>query len=86
LRKKAYVGLIESSSIDEPVCGLHTLIIEQVVFDRVQDVLDGKEVRPAKKYKHHAAFPLKPFVRCSECQKPLTGGFARSKTGKHYAQ
>jgi site-specific DNA recombinase len=30
--------------------------------------------------------PSKPFVRCEGCGRPLTGGFARSKTGKHYAR
>ena len=84
LRRKVYLGFIESSSINEPIRGLHQPIVEQAVFDRVQDVLDGKKAKPARKYKYNAAFPLKPFVRCSECNQPLTGGFARSKTGRLY--
>ena len=86
LRKKVYVGLIESSSVDEPIRGLHVPIIAQAVFDRVQNIIDGKLVKAAKKHKHNAAFPLKPFVRCAECGQPLTGGFAKSHTGKHYAR
>ena len=84
LRKKVYIGYIESSSIDEPVRGLHTPLVPRDTFDRVQDILDGKKAKAAPKHKHNADFPLKPFVRCSECRKPLTGGFAKSKTGKRY--
>ncbi len=86
LRKKLYAGFIESSSIDEPVRGLHTALVTQQIFDRSQDVLDSKKARPPKKFKHNAAFPLKPFVRCAACGTPLTGGLAKSHTGKHYAR
>ncbi len=84
LRKTVYIGLIKSSAVAEPVPGLHTPIISRSVFDHVQDVLDGKKLRPAKKYKNNAAFPLKPFIRCEVCGRPLTGGFARSHTGRTY--
>jgi sigma-54 interacting transcriptional regulator/recombinase/recombinase-like zinc beta ribbon protein len=86
LRKVVYVGLIQSSAVAEPVQGLHTPIMDRVTFDRVQAILDGKKPKAAKRYKHNAAFPLKPFVRCESCGRPLTGGFAKSQTGKHYAR
>src|SRR5215469_7838726 len=70
--------------VGEPVRGLFSPIVSRDVFDRVQDVLDGKKLRPVKKYKNNAAFPLKPFESCEKCGLPLTGGFAKSQTGKRY--
>jgi site-specific DNA recombinase len=84
LRKQVYVGFITSSAISEPVQGLHTPIVDRITFDRVQAILDGKKLKAAKKNKHNSAFPLKPFVRCETCGRPLTGGFAKSHTGRTY--
>ena len=83
LSKKVYAGYIELNG-HEPVRGLHRPIVTQELFERVQDVLSGRKLASTPKRKHNEAFPLKPFVHCEACGTPLTGGFARSKTGKLY--
>jgi site-specific DNA recombinase len=84
LRKRVYAGFVQTQGVEEPVRGRHKPIVSQELFDRVQDVLDGKKMKAVAKHKHNAAFPLKPFVRCEVCGTPLTGGFARGKMGKRY--
>jgi hypothetical protein len=54
--------------------------------NRIRDMLDGRKLRSAKKYKHRGALPMKPFIRSETFGRPQTGGFARSHTGKHYAR
>jgi hypothetical protein len=49
------------------------------------NVLDGKRV-PVPHKKASEAFPLRGFIRCCECDKPLTAGFARGRGGKQYAR
>ena len=83
LSKKVYAGYVELDG-QEPVRGLHRPVVSEELFARVQDVLSGKKLASTPKRKHNEAFPLKPFVHCEACGTPLTGGFARSKTGKLY--
>jgi site-specific DNA recombinase len=83
LSKKVYAGYVELDG-QEPVRGLHRPIVSEELFARVQDVLSGRKLASTPKRKHNEAFPLKPFVHCEACGTPLTGGFARSKTGKLY--
>jgi site-specific DNA recombinase len=77
---KAYKD--ESESI---VSGIHEPIITKMVFDKVQDVLDNR------KKKYHVAhkrinekFPLKGFLNCPACNKPLTGSSSKGRS-KRYA-
>jgi len=67
------------------VKGLHKPLISEELFERLHRVLSGKSVEAAPKRKLNPAFPLKNFVRCGRCGTKLTGGFAKSKTGRHYA-
>ena len=58
----------------EPLIDMHT-------FQLVQDRLDGrKRIHKSKYNKDNPAFPLKGYVVCETCGKPLTGSFC---TGRH---
>jgi hypothetical protein len=59
---------------------LHEPIISQELFDEVQSILDGRTPPPTPKRKVNPDFPLKCFVRCDSCGKPLTGGSNKGKT------
>jgi site-specific DNA recombinase len=88
LRNSLYAGWITlpSDPTFEPVRGLHQPIVTQETFDRVQDVLDGRRPSIAPKRKFNPELPLKHFVKCDHCGKPITGGFprGRSKRYGHY--
>lgn len=63
--------------------GLHQPIVEQAQFDTVQRVLRGGKASIAPQRKLiNPDFPLKQLVRCAACNRPLTGGFSRGKSGK----
>jgi len=83
LRKPIYAGWVYSSSVPEPVKGLHAPIVSQELFDTVQRVLSGRKLSSAPKRKQNPAFPLKHFVKCGLCGTPLTGGMNKGKL-KHY--
>lgn len=68
LRNPFYTGLMRVSTIPETFAGTHQALVPQAVFDRVQDVLDGKKA--AKVQKHD--FLLRRRVRCGTCERLLT--------------
>ena len=84
LRKPIYAGWVYSSSVPEPVKGLHTPVVNQELFEAVQRLLSGRKLSSAPKRKQNPAFPLKHFVKCGVCGTPLTGGMNKGKL-KHYA-
>jgi site-specific DNA recombinase len=55
-------------------------LISQELFDRVQEILEGRTPTATPKRKINPDFPLKCFVCCESCGKPLTGGFCKGKT------
>jgi DNA invertase Pin-like site-specific DNA recombinase len=85
LRNPLYAGWITlpSDPTFEPVKGLHEALVTQELFDRVQDVLDGRRPSVAPKRKLNAALPLKCLVRCENCGTPLTGGFAKGRNERY---
>jgi site-specific DNA recombinase len=85
LRNPVFAGwLCPASMPDIRVIGKHQPIISQELFDKVQDVLDGKKPVATPKRRSNPAFPLRGLLRCESCRKPLTATFCRSKTGKRY--
>ena len=79
-----YVGRVES-----PDCGVSTRgdfepLIDEPTFYRVQAVLDGRVVVAGPRPRHHPDFPLRGFVRCETCGRPLTGSWSKGRNG-HYA-
>jgi DNA invertase Pin-like site-specific DNA recombinase len=84
LRKPIYAGWVYSSGVGVPVKGLHIPIVSQELFNTVQRMLSGRNGSTARKRKHNPNFPLKHFVKCANCETPLTGGMNKGKL-KHYA-
>jgi len=82
-----YGGVFVKAYKDEPeviVPGIHEPIITKVIFNKVQDVLDNR------KKKYHVAhkrinekFPLKGFLNCPTCNKPLTGSSSKGRSKRY---
>lgn len=83
LRNPVYMGWIHSGK--NKVKGNFETLVSEELFITVQDVLDGKRV-PVPHKKVSEDFPLRGFVRCCKCDKPLTAGHARGRGGKQYAR
>ena len=86
LRNPLYAGWIAlpSDPAFEPVKGLHEPLVTQDLFDRVQDVLDGRKPSAAPKRKFNPELPLKFLVKCEACGTPITGGFAQGRSKRKY--
>jgi site-specific DNA recombinase len=83
LRNPVYVGLIKSKKWGTR-SGLHQPIVSEHVFRNVQLILRGKKPIAAPYQRNRKGFPLRRFLKCSECGLPLTGGSSKSATGKTY--
>jgi site-specific DNA recombinase len=65
LRNPVFAGWICPPSMpDLRVKGLHQPIVPQALFDKVQDVLDGKKPISTPKRRINPAFSLRGLVRC----------------------
>jgi DNA invertase Pin-like site-specific DNA recombinase len=68
LRNPFYAGIIRSKRFGV-FPGVHTPLVQQALFDRVQAVLDGKFVRRAKRHE----FLFRRFMHCKTCGRSLIG-------------
>ena len=56
----------------------------EALFDRTQAALQDKRPSVPQRRRHNPEFPLRAFVRCSDCQRPLTAGFSKGQHGKRF--
>ena len=69
LRRKFYMGLIEMKGTKTIYKGIHEPIVPVSLFERVQDVLDGKlSARPVKH-----TFLFRKLITCASCGYSLIG-------------
>ena len=83
LRNPVYIGCMKSKKWGT-VKGRHEAIVSEHVFRNVQLILKGKRPVIAPYQRNHPDFPLRRFLHCSECGKPLTGGGSTNKPKKKY--
>jgi site-specific DNA recombinase len=81
LRNPVYIGQMKSKKWGIRK-GLHQPIVSEHVFRNVQLVLSGKKPTAAPYKRNREDFPLRRFLRCSECNKPLTGGAVEERDGE----
>jgi hypothetical protein len=60
-------------------------LVDEATFYRAQAVLDGRVVVAGPPQRNHLDFPLRGFVRCEICGRPLRGSWSKGRTG-HYAR
>jgi len=82
LTKSLYAGIIEYEKWGiEAVEGHHEALISKKTFSKIQDKLLNK-VRYYKQDKH-IDFPLRGFVKCSECNEYMTASWSTGRNKKH---
>jgi site-specific DNA recombinase len=90
LRNPLYAGIIKVEGKKVKDWGMSEKgDFEQIVslstFQKVQDVLSGKQVSSTPRKRNHPDFPLRNFVRCVSCGRALTGSWSRGRNGTRYA-
>jgi len=86
LQNPLYIGIIDVPDYGvrwkrgdfEPLLG-------EDVFYRVQAVLSGRVQLTAPRQRSRPDFPLRGFVRCSVCDRGLTGSWSKGRHGGRYA-
>ena len=88
IRNPFYAGrLFIPAFKDESECyikGTHEPIIDENLFLRVQEVINGRKPINTTKNNCREEFPLRGFLQCCKCGKPLTGSSGLSKLKKRY--
>ena len=89
LKNPVYCGMIpikeykkEEATIRK---GLHPAIVDQKTFDKVQLILRGKYVQAVHTIKIiDQILPLRGFLKCTACNKTMTGSGSKGRNGKHH--
>jgi site-specific DNA recombinase len=83
IRNPVYMGWIHSG--ENKVKGNFEALVSEELFITVQDILNGKRV-PVPHKRVSEDFPLRGFVRCAKCDRPLTAAWAQGRGRKKYAR
>lgn len=84
LRKPIYSGRISIPSWGIDRTGdFKAIVPDDETFSRVQGVLAGRRTIAESYMKQHPDFPLRHFVSCSSCDRPLTGSSVKGRSRKY---
>lgn len=84
LTRPVYAGYIEAPNWNVSLRkGQHEGLIDFATFQRIQERLTSGAKAPARK-DISADFPLRGFILCHDCGKPLTACWSKSKTGRKH--
>jgi site-specific DNA recombinase len=78
-----YTGWMLFSDRDSLIRGSHAPLVSQELFDSVQDVLAGRRPNLTGYQLQREEFPLRRFVQCGICGKPLTGSVSKGRKNKY---
>jgi site-specific DNA recombinase len=74
-----YAGILRDPWSGEEYPGRHQPMVSRATFAKVQELLGKSPV--AVPHRHiRVEFPLRAFVRCANCEFPLTGSFSRGRS------
>ena len=85
LRQPLYAGLEKNKHTnDQLIESIFPGIVSQEVFNRNQIILERKNTKAQGYQVNHEDYPLRRFLVCSNCQKPVRGSAPTGQTGKRY--
>jgi DNA invertase Pin-like site-specific DNA recombinase len=82
LSTQFYAGIIRDPWSGKEHPGRHLPLVSREIFSQVQAVI-ARRNHSVRHERVRPEFPLRMFVRCSECKHYLTGGFSRGRS-KYY--
>lgn len=83
-RNPIYMGEVRSADGSIVRRGDFDPLVDEGTYYAVQAVLDGRVVVAGPRLRNHPDFPLRAFVRCETCQRPLTGSWSKGRN-KHFS-
>jgi site-specific DNA recombinase len=83
LTNPVYAGRISIPAWGIEVPGCFDPLIDEDTFLRVQALLAGRRVILRPHERANADFPLRQFVRCEVCGRPLTGSWSKGRSRRY---
>ena len=86
LHNSVYCGLLpDTQGVNDgkPVIGIHEPLVSRELFDKVQEIIDGKRPTVTPRKRNNPDFPLRRFIRCPKCGKFMTSSFSKGKKRKY---
>lgn len=86
LHNPVYCGWLpdtQGANNGEPVKGIHEPLVSKELFDKVQDIIDGKRPTVTPRKRNNPEFPLRRFIRCKKCGSFMTSSFSQGKNRKY---
>jgi site-specific DNA recombinase len=81
-RNPYYAGVLTDPWSGEEFPGRHEKMVTSAEFASVQKIISGRSPRP-RHQKERPEFPLRGFVRCSQCGRLMTGSFSRGRSQRY---
>ena len=83
-KRPVYAGYVHCKILGVPLQeGKHKPLVSWATYEKVQNRMKTKKLAPARK-DINLDFPLRGFVTCSDCGKPLRAGWSKSRSGKRH--
>ena len=83
IQNPLYAGWIAVEGWGEPRRGRFKPLIDQATYDEVQAFITGRNISVTPHKRNNPDFPLRLFVRCGSCKKPLTGSWSKGRSKKY---
>ena len=83
LRSTIYIGRIDCPEYGVSTRGDFEAFVSEQIFYRAQAVSEGRLPVTTPRKRNHPDFPLRGFVRCETCNRPLTGSWSKGRTGRY---
>lgn len=83
LRNPIYAGLVAVPTLGVTSKGDFAPLVSLSMFDRVQALLVGKAKAIVPHARNNPDFPLRRFVKCGNCQTPLTGSWSTGRNARY---
>ena len=84
LRTPVYCGRIKNALTQGRILkSAFVPLLSEDLYDRAQLVLSGHGRPLERRRKVNGKFPLRHFVRCEQCGKPLTGSYAKGRNARY---
>jgi site-specific DNA recombinase len=83
LRNPIYAGWVAIPAWNLKERGTFKPLVTEELFDKVQDIMDGKRTAIVPHIRNHDDFPLRVFVSCEACGQPLTGSWSKGRKERY---
>ena len=80
LRNRVYIGQIDVPAYNVSTRGDFEPLVSERVFFRVQAILDGRYEVTSPRQRNDPDFPLRGYVRCETCGRPLTASWSKGRS------